>query len=83
MDIFPNPSTEAMTINLDIMEPATLGLQVIDYLGRQVYTNDLGLVESGSFALQINEITALPSGMYQVILHQNGKLVAEKKWMKM
>ena len=67
--IYPNPTSGAARIVIDLKEADPVSVQLIDATGRQVLEQQYG-VSSGLQTLDL-DISDLPSGIYQVLLRQN------------
>jgi hypothetical protein len=74
--VYPNPSTDNVSINLDLKEPSNLLIDVTDITGKQVVIiSDEKL--SGLITKQFNT-TGLPSGNYFVRIKLNGQTAIKK-----
>lgn len=78
VEVFPNPSSNFVNINIDLPSTASVAIRITDLSGKEISKVDLGELKSGmhSFRHQWNEI---PAGvyLYQVIAGENqfnGKL---------
>jgi hypothetical protein len=75
-NVYPNPATDNISINLDLKETAILLIDVTDINGKQVViiSNEK---QTGIVTKQYNT-AALPSGNYFVRLQVNGKTATQK-----
>jgi Pregnancy-associated plasma protein-A/PKD domain/Secretion system C-terminal sorting domain len=69
--IFPNPGKGNFTIEMDVSQPGTTSLEVVNELGQSVLLQYLGSGKQHA----VNEADQLPLGIYQVIIRQNGKTI--------
>ncbi len=73
--VMPNPSTGAVTLNLEGMKMnGNSLLEVVEISGRTVLNT---MVKPGTMTKEL-DLSALPAGTYFVTLHSNGQLVREK-----
>lgn len=72
-NLFPNPSEGNVTIEADQLR-GVLDIQVIDPLGKVVYTADLN-----NQGTQFVDLSALPQGVYHVVILDQGVALANEK----
>lgn len=76
--IYPNPATNnAVTISYRLETSATVKIQVIDYLGRQVLSLNEENENSGEHEKQI-DVAGLSSGLYLIVTNINGQVITNK-----
>ena len=75
-EVFPNPASELVSIDLDLKETAALFIDVVDITGKQV---TIIMNESQSGIVRRQYLTsALPSGNYLIRLQVNQKTITKK-----
>jgi hypothetical protein len=65
--VYPNPATDAATVEIALAAPGAVSLRVVDMLGREVLTVADGPMEAGVHRLAL-DTRALPSGVYTLSL---------------
>ena len=75
-NVYPNPTSENVSINLDLKETSNLIVDVTDFTGKQVAIIS-DEKQSGLVSKQFNT-AALPSGSYFVRIQMNGKTATRK-----
>ena len=75
-EVFPNPASENVNINLSLKETSTILMDITDLNGKQVAVI-LDEKQSGLIKKQFN-ISQLSNGNYFVRLSVNGKVVSQK-----
>lgn len=76
VQLYPNPATENVTLSLDAYTPASMQIQVLDMLGKTVYTSNNYTV-SGAQKYQI-PVSGLAAGVYTVRIRIGSYLMSEK-----
>ncbi len=75
-EIYPNPATDIVSINISLTESSVLNIDVTDITGKQIAIianeNQIGLISK-----QFNT-SALANGIYLVRLNVNGKISTQK-----
>ncbi|MFO0486304.1 MAG: T9SS type A sorting domain-containing protein [Sphingobacteriia bacterium] len=61
--IYPNPAQDYTHLALDLKQPATARLQVLNLNGQEVYSQDFGQLATGTHELDV-AAGKLPSGLY-------------------
>ncbi|MEL6659706.1 MAG: alpha-amylase family glycosyl hydrolase [Bacteroidota bacterium] len=72
LEVFPNPSTEQVTISFDLEAASEVQLQLIDMNGRVMSTLTEERVPAGPY--QVGATVNLPPGLYIVQLRANNQL---------
>ena len=72
----PNPTSDSIVISLSLPDPSPARIEIVDVTGRRILVRQLGAVAGGSHVVTLRETRALPAGVYQVRLVQNGQSVA-------
>lgn len=75
--VYPNPATDAVTINLELKETSTLLIELTDITGKLVNTILNEKLNAGLVNKQINT-SSLPNGNYLIKLSANGKTAIQK-----
>ena len=82
INIFPNPVSDIILLNVNLKISAKLKLEIVDVLGRIVYSEAKGKFVSGNHNIQINtEGYNIKRGIYFLKLYANDQFV-EKKIIK-
>ncbi|MEO0473082.1 MAG: endonuclease, partial [Bacteroidota bacterium] len=76
--IFPNPAQDVLNLRFNMGEPAEVGVQVIDMMGK-VQIMDTNIANTGEQALKVS-LTNLSSGQYvlQLIIPATGEIISKK-----
>ncbi len=81
IQLFPNPSSEPLTVQLQLAEKARVGIEILDLNGKKVKN----LLSTSTFAKGEHQwtfqLTDLPTGTYIVQMNLNRKTIG-KKWTK-
>lgn len=72
--MFPNPTTDKLTINYNIANTEAVSMRISDMTGKVVYTAQL----VGGAGAKVIEMSGYAKGMYTVTLTNNGQSVTEK-----
>jgi sugar lactone lactonase YvrE len=73
--VTPNPATDQAIVTFENLNPVNTTLRVINMLGQNVYTQQLGQQQNGNVSIPVKE---LPSGIYLVSV-QSGSQVATQQ----
>jgi PKD repeat protein len=76
LEVYPNPSTGLIYLNISANQVSNAGVKVVDALGKEVYSQD-GLNISGSFSTTI-DLTTQPQGMYFVLIDADEQRITRK-----
>jgi hypothetical protein len=79
--VYPNPANDVATVNFTLNEVANVSIEVVDYTGKVISTENLGSVANGAHTVNTSNVA---EGIYFVNLVVNGnvttnKLVVSKK----
>lgn len=78
--VYPNPFSEIVHLELEIINPSPVSIQVFNVIGGKVADLSVGFMERGQHQLTWNA-SNLPAGLYFVRLNA-GKDVAGMKLLK-
>ncbi|MBA2612434.1 MAG: T9SS type A sorting domain-containing protein [Bacteroidetes bacterium] len=78
LNIFPNPSNGEVTIKFNLNDAATVGVNVVDVLGRDVLPATSANYGGGDQSIAINKNSTLSKGIYFVNLNINGTKLSKK-----
>ena len=73
-DLYPNPATTVLNLDLELKKAMALSWIVIDAKGSEVLQGNAGRV-AGNFRKEF-DLQALPSGMYRLLLLADGQPIA-------
>ncbi len=76
-NVYPNPATDLVSINVELKESSSLLIDVTDITGKQVAIISNEKQSTGTFTKQF-DTAILPSGNYLVRLSVNGKTSTQK-----
>ena len=76
-NVYPNPATDLVFINVELKESSNLLIDVTDITGKQVTIISNEKQNAGAIQKQFNT-AILPSGNYLVRLSVNGKTATQK-----
>lgn len=74
-NMFPNPTSEYVMINFELVNSAEVSLNIMNAIGQRVLSKDLGTIQAGTVELNVNELSA---GVYTVQFIANGQQVTRK-----
>ena len=63
LKVYPNPATSSVSVDYALQSNQSVQLNIVDIMGRVVYTENLGTKESGSHS-QLVDCSNLPNGFY-------------------
>jgi len=78
LNLFPNPSNGAATIKFNLSESATVAVNVVDMLGKDVLPATVSNYNAGEQAITVNNNSSLAKGIYFVNITINGSKMAKK-----
>ncbi|HWY37166.1 MAG TPA: T9SS type A sorting domain-containing protein, partial [Bacteroidia bacterium] len=78
LDIYPNPASGNVTIDLNLEERHTISVSVMDVLGRTVESIPAKEYATGETKLGIAEKTTYEAGVYFVNLNVDGNIISKK-----
>jgi PKD repeat protein len=78
LDIYPNPSSDKVNIDMVLSEKHDIGVTVTDLLGRTVETIPVQQYGQGEVKLVIAEKQAYQPGVYMANINVDGKAVTKK-----
>jgi len=77
-ELFPNPASDVMSVQVQLAQPATtVTYRIIDGLGRFVSKETHNNVQNETYNLNTS---SLPAGHYYMIIATDGKSVLAKKF---
>ena len=71
--IYPNPASNVIYYDLGIEVAGAGNLEVLDMQGKCLLISDLGIKGLGSL-----DVSSLPIGFYQMVVHLNGSIVRQR-----
>jgi len=74
-DIYPNPTTGIVNIDFNYAQSGEVTVQVLDILGKEVFTQSLGTMQKGKTTV---DLSAEPSGVYIVQITSGGNVTTQK-----
>jgi len=77
LSVFPNPSTDVVTINFNLLQSSDSFIELIDLKGARVLVVDQEQLNAGAVQKQLN-VSAVPAGSYLLKVHANGSVVTQK-----
>ena len=80
--IYPNPSENDATVYFTTEAKADASIKVIDVLGKEVFTNNMGSLNAGNHNLILNRDLLNASGIYFVQLTIGNKVLSKKFILK-
>ncbi|MBT8402128.1 MAG: T9SS type A sorting domain-containing protein [Rhodothermia bacterium] len=72
VSVYPNPFTDAATIDIDLAFPGFVMIEVVDLLGRTVWHRESSQMSAGTHSFTIHR-DGLPSGVYLYRVTQGSK----------
>jgi len=79
-NIFPNPATGQVNVNIVVEQPMNLNITILNQLGQFVYQSDAS-VQNGNNKLEINT-SDLTNGLYNMIIRDDQGNQLVRKFMK-
>ncbi len=80
MNVFPNPVAGATaTVKYYLPKDGQVTLKVVDILGRNVQSENLGKQTQGSYTAALKQINKLSNGNYFVVIMQNNEVIGRSK----
>ncbi len=80
LDVFPNPTTGVVNLNIEGNLFNATGLKVIDVLGKVVYERN-NIIVNGSLNTQV-DLTGYPEGIYFITVSGDDKQVSKKIFLQ-
>lgn len=81
VNAFPNPARETLNLEMNLLQPAHLSIQVFDLFGKQVLTQYLGVKGFGQ-QYEVLNTEALGKGMYVLQLQSEGQVLGVLRFTK-
>jgi hypothetical protein len=78
LNLFPNPSNGEVTVKFNLNDAATVNMNVVDVLGKNVIPAATYNYGAGEQAISINKGSTLSKGIYFVNLSVNGAKMSKK-----
>lgn len=79
LNLYPNPATDQLNIDIENVDPAAFAIQVVNAWGEIVPLTMKRSLKSGSFVADIKD---LKEGMYFVLLYKNDQLIKTTRFIK-
>ena len=70
--VFPNPATDQIAVELELLEATEVSVNIYDNLGRRQFVQDLGTRRPGR-TFERMDVSALPVGTYYIQVMVNGQ----------
>lgn len=77
LEVFPNPSTDAIHLSFNAPSNSTSFVELIDIDGKQVLVSEKTQLTEGLVQQELN-VSGVPSGSYLVRVHLNGIIATQK-----
>lgn len=77
ISIYPNPTSDKTSINYSLEEVNSVSIKVVNTLGQIVLSKNLGLVNAGTHAYDL-DVSTLPKGIYIVTMGVGNKNSSKK-----
>ena len=77
LSVFPNPSTDVMTIHFNLLNSTESFIELIDLKGSRVLVLEQEQLNQGAVQKELN-VSALPAGSYILKVHANGTITTQK-----
>jgi hypothetical protein len=75
LNIMPNPATDNLTLDINLMKTDNIKYSLINVLGSVVYTNSVGTSSGGKFYINTSHI---PAGIYSLQLQLTKQTINQK-----
>ena len=75
--VMPNPATNTAMIEFEIKDENITSIQLFDLSGRKVLQKNLGLLDEGSYRVQLG-INALSKGEYVAVIYSGTQVFCTK-----
>ena len=75
ISIIPNPATDNLTLDINLMKADNISYSLINVLGSVVYKNNLGTSNGGKFSINTSNI---PAGIYSLQLQLTKENITKK-----
>ncbi len=72
-NVYPNPTTDQLTLDFDLVRNTDVDVQVLDVIGRLLLEQSIGSFGEGNHKARLG-ITHLAKGTYQLVLRTDGAL---------
>lgn len=79
--VYPNPATETLNVELELVKASSLSYKVIDLTGRVITQHAPQLYHAGKVDVQLN-IDHLISGMYLITIESEHGLIGRRMFIK-
>ncbi len=80
--VYPNPGTESLQVAYSVQKDAIIKVELMNLQGQMVSSINGGNQEVGSYVQTMDNVAALNTGIYLVVIRANGKVVNTQKWQK-
>ncbi len=78
LNLFPNPSTGETNLKFNLNDAATVAVNVVDMLGKDVLPATINNLNAGEQTVAINKNSTLSKGIYFVNISINGQKMSKK-----
>jgi M6 family metalloprotease-like protein len=73
MRIFPNPVKDLAQVSFELKNKSNLTLSILDIAGREVYTEEAGMMKEGSYTMTLNVQPITQPGIYFIKLKSDNQ----------
>jgi hypothetical protein len=80
--VYPNPGTDNLKIAYTLQEPAQIQIELMNMQGQVVNRFNAGNQAEGNYFQTFENLGDRQSGIYLVVLKNNGKVLQTLKWQK-
>lgn len=77
LNVFPNPASELIQLNMELQTAGEVKVQLVNSLGQTVDQIDLGMIESGAHLSWV-DVRNYPAGMYNLLLISGSAIETRK-----
>ena len=75
--IYPNPANVAAHIAIDLLEANPVTIEVIDLLGKVVYSEEMGILPAGDHLIYV-DVASFGTGFYMFNIYVGGQKITER-----
>jgi trimeric autotransporter adhesin len=80
--LYPNPGSESLQVSYKLEQDANVQIELINLQGKVVNRINGGNQETGNYVQTLDNVAALNTGFYLVVIRANGKVAHTEKWQK-
>ena len=75
LELFPNPTTNSVTLDYNFSNYQSINIQLTDLLGREMTKINLGIQQSGQMLIDLKNYS---NGVYYLVCHLNDQKIVKK-----